>query len=459
MSAVIFCGPSVPEPVRARYPHFVFLPPVRQGELFQAVQKRPRAVGIIDGFFDGVPAVLHKEILWAMNEGAEVFGAASMGALRAAELHTFGMRGVGSIFEAYRDGQLTDDDEVALLHGPAETGYMPLSEPMVNIRATAAAAVSENVLAQPEADLIPDVAKGQFYQERTWRSVLSEAEAVLSADAHERFAAWLPDNMVDQKSMDAELLLETVAEYIETGQGGHSVSYAFQWTEAWDALVSRSMASGENDILDEEEAVLDELRLLADRFSRVREKALCRLLAVEELRRSGRAPEKTEMRQSETAFRASHDLFRQADLRDWAESNHVDAEHFGRMMEEDAGVSMLGRERSADLKKRILYQLRLDGSYGELRERALEKVRLNERRALRQVPVPPRSLLFAWYFETRHDMDIPADLERYAEGLGLKSLRQFEDLLAKEYALGESQAADNPSGADKDGTGVLTSIR
>ena len=63
-----------------------------------------------------------------------------MGALRAAELHVFGMQGVGRIFEAYRDDSLEDDDEVAVLHAPEEAGFLPLSEPMVNIRTTLARA-------------------------------------------------------------------------------------------------------------------------------------------------------------------------------------------------------------------------------------------------------------------------------------------------------------------------------
>ena len=45
-------------------------------------------------------------------------------------------QGVGRIFEAFRDGVLEDDDEVAVVHGPPETGYLALSEPMVNIRGT-----------------------------------------------------------------------------------------------------------------------------------------------------------------------------------------------------------------------------------------------------------------------------------------------------------------------------------
>jgi hypothetical protein len=71
--------------------------------------------------------------------GIPVYGAASMGALRAAELAQFGMVGVGRIFEAYRDGVLEpfdepfeDDDEVAVLHGPPELGHRAMSEALVN---------------------------------------------------------------------------------------------------------------------------------------------------------------------------------------------------------------------------------------------------------------------------------------------------------------------------------------
>ena len=58
-------------------------------------ESAPRAIGIIDGVFLDVASVWHREILWALSQGVHVFGAASMGALRAAELDGFGMRGVG----------------------------------------------------------------------------------------------------------------------------------------------------------------------------------------------------------------------------------------------------------------------------------------------------------------------------------------------------------------------------
>jgi hypothetical protein len=56
---------------------------------------------IIDGLFYHTAPVRHKEILILLAQGVTVIGAASMGALRAAELHPYGMTGVGSIFDAY----------------------------------------------------------------------------------------------------------------------------------------------------------------------------------------------------------------------------------------------------------------------------------------------------------------------------------------------------------------------
>src|SRR5262245_52449653 len=122
---IVFAGPTL-SPHEAS--DFEFRPPAAQGDFYRAARERPAAIGLIDGYFDERAAVLHKEILWALSERIPVYGAASMGALRAAELHVFGMRGIGRIFEDYRDGRLVADDAVALEHGPPETGYANLSE-------------------------------------------------------------------------------------------------------------------------------------------------------------------------------------------------------------------------------------------------------------------------------------------------------------------------------------------
>ena len=175
MNCIVFTGPTLPAREAARQLDALYLPPVAQGDVYRAALRRPRAIGIIDGYFERVPAVWHKEILWAMAQGIHVFGSASMGALRAAELADFGMEGVGKVFEAYRDGVLEDDDEVALMHAPAEYGFRALSEPMVNIRFTLERAEAAGVVGAAARRALESAAKRLHYRERTYPAVLRRA--------------------------------------------------------------------------------------------------------------------------------------------------------------------------------------------------------------------------------------------------------------------------------------------
>jgi hypothetical protein len=109
MKAFVFIGPTLRAEDLPPEGDIVVMPPVAQGDVYRVAHERPCAIGIVDGYFEGVLSVWHKEILWAMAEGIHLFGSASMGALRAAELHPFGMRGTGRIFEAFRAGALEDD--------------------------------------------------------------------------------------------------------------------------------------------------------------------------------------------------------------------------------------------------------------------------------------------------------------------------------------------------------------
>src|SRR6185436_15946902 len=126
-----FLGPTLSHDEARDVLDAEYRPPAAHGDVLRAALRRPRAIGLVDGVFEGVPAVWHKEILFALAEGVHVFGAASMGALRAAELSTFGMRGIGQIYDWYAGGAIDADDEVALVHGPYETDFLALSEPLV----------------------------------------------------------------------------------------------------------------------------------------------------------------------------------------------------------------------------------------------------------------------------------------------------------------------------------------
>ncbi len=211
---IVFAGPSLCDAEVSQGSDIEIRPPVRQGDVYLATLEKPDAIGIIDGYFDGMPSVWHKEILWAMSQGIAVLGASSMGALRAAELDTFGMIGVGAIYADYRDGTLEDDDEVALTHGPAELGFAPLSVAMVNVRATLRGAVLANILFPSEADVVAHRAKSIFFKDRSWKSILDGPESAQSN--LENLKAWIASNEVDQKRIDARLLLDRICELLHS---------------------------------------------------------------------------------------------------------------------------------------------------------------------------------------------------------------------------------------------------
>jgi len=230
--AIIFAGPTLPPADRpAGDAAFEWHPPVSQGELYRAALTRPAAIGVVDGYFEVVPTVWHKEILWAMAEGIPVYGAASIGALRAAELDVFGMRGIGRVYEDFRDGVLADDDEVAVLHGPAELGYKPLTEAMVDIRATLAAASQAGILTAVAAARLTEISKSLFYKERTYSSIL--AAAGLSKPDLLALEDWLPQGRVEQKRSDAEAMLAAIQADLATGAPKPHVSWRLAATAAW----------------------------------------------------------------------------------------------------------------------------------------------------------------------------------------------------------------------------------
>ncbi len=238
MKVFVFLGPSLSADVAREELDAVYLPPAGQGDVYRAARERPFAIGLIDGYFERVPAVWHKEILWALQQRIHVFGAASMGALRAAELDRFGMRGVGSIYEAFRSGELTDDDEVAVAHEDASASFRATSEAMVNIRATLLAAEGAGILPPDAGVELIHVAKSLFYPERTYSAILKRARgAGVAPHVLSALEAFLPAGRVNRKQQDARLLLGALAECCARGEPSPPTSFPFFHTEAWDQVV------------------------------------------------------------------------------------------------------------------------------------------------------------------------------------------------------------------------------
>lgn len=201
---LVYVGPTLPAAeVERLLPGAVILPPAAVGDVLRATRRRGIArIAIIDGYFERMAAVWHKEVLVAIDKGIAVWGASSMGALRAAELAPFGMIGVGAIYRAYARGVLVADDEVAVAHLPAEYGFRTVSDALVNIRDGLARAARAGVIDEPTRDRLVELARARFYRERSWSQLVADGRAAgLSVDA---LARWPKP---DRKAEDARQLL------------------------------------------------------------------------------------------------------------------------------------------------------------------------------------------------------------------------------------------------------------
>ncbi|PKV82699.1 TfuA-like protein [Streptomyces sp. TLI_146] len=183
----VFVGPTLArsEPQLAA-PGVRVWPPARHGDLFDTAIRDGDTVVLIDGLYHQVPALRHKEILAAMGRGVRVVGAASIGALRAAELSRYGMLGVGHIYTAYVRGQIDGDDEVAVGQAPDEE-FNALTWPLVNLRHVLDLAVSTAVLDDDRAAGLLQALRAVYYPQRTWSAV----RAVCRRQGETAFAGWL----------------------------------------------------------------------------------------------------------------------------------------------------------------------------------------------------------------------------------------------------------------------------
>ncbi len=149
----------------------VYKRPIQRGDLIQAIKEHPDIIGIIDGVFHQNSAVGHKEILKVMKSGIRVFGASSMGALRASELDTLGMTGMGYVYEQYASGEVDSDDDVAVMLD-SET-LEALSEPLINMKYVFTNAASENIITEKEKEELLSITKKTFYPKRNYAQTLA----------------------------------------------------------------------------------------------------------------------------------------------------------------------------------------------------------------------------------------------------------------------------------------------
>jgi hypothetical protein len=209
--------------------------PAAHGDVARAVFEGATAIGLVDGKFEAVAAVWHKDILFALANGVAILGASSMGALRAAECASFGMVPVGAIAQAYLSGALDDDAAVALLHGPKELGYPPFTEPLVNVQPTLWKLHELGLISDAEREELWLEACRLHFKDRTVDAIFDGAGSRRKALAYE-------EHRVNRKGEDALLLITELRKAVEAPPSGADAPSpnSFFSREVLPALVANS---------------------------------------------------------------------------------------------------------------------------------------------------------------------------------------------------------------------------
>lgn len=386
MKVVVFLGPSMPvDEARDILPDAVFRPPARQADLATALRvDRPDVIALIDGEFGQSLSVWHKEILLALKTGVHVFGASSMGALRAAETDVFGMVGIGRVYEMYASGEIIADDEVALAHGMDDAGYRPLSQPLVNIRATLTAAVEAGVVSDEAVRRMIGCAREMYFPERTFETVFRRALASgWDGNGVDELRTFVKESYVDLKKDDARALLEHLRDLDLDGLGEIVLPVEPVESRLFDALYQRDRRVERDGYEVPLAAIGNWAALHLPDFERVNESALNAALVGVLADFLGVTVTEEEITGEETRFRRARRIRSDEELRDWLDRNDVPADEYPKLIRAIAVRRRMHRwyvsrnfmGRSTQL---LLDQLRHEQRYEEVADEAATQERLLE---------------------------------------------------------------------------------
>ncbi|GLV88213.1 hypothetical protein Slala03_79020 [Streptomyces lavendulae subsp. lavendulae] len=463
MTAVVFLGPSLPlDEARGILPDADFRPPAQQADVISAAtEPGTTVIALIDGEFSQARSVWHKEILLALERGVHVFGASSMGALRAAELAEFGMVGRGEVFDRFASGELIDDDEVALTYTSDDGRYRHMSEPMVNIRATLAAAVRTSALTRQVGDAAVEEAKALPFGDRTPRAVAHalRERGLDAADADAVFRC-LKHHPIDLKAQDARSLLEELR-----SREPHPAAWGPLRTPVAPTVAMRTLYDRERRVRVDDTAIAladiaDHVQVHHPAPERLNDTALTRALTLALARLLEVTPEPRDVDTEAARWRIRHGRQDDAAFSAWLEANHLSHEEFRALAGDAARVRALRRwllyshasERSTRF---VLDQLRWDDEYETWsRSAAAHQERVDRAGAVRlerRYRADPEELA------AEHDAWLghrpESDLATRAEEAGFHSVQDLALALARagiarEELLGELQDAIR---ADLDG--------
>jgi hypothetical protein len=208
---IIYLGPTLPRDEAVKILDADYRAPAKKGDFLMLSQDsdEKKYVGFIDGVFlhDYPPPPIEVYHL-ATRKNIELVGASSLGALRAVELEKFGMKGIGKIFQLYKNGIINADDEVAVTF--VRGSNILQSEAMIDIRFNLFLAYKKGIITNDTKKRFVKIAKGIYFPFRNYEDIINLTQQQYPSihDELENFRAHILQNRDSLKARDAVKLLK-----------------------------------------------------------------------------------------------------------------------------------------------------------------------------------------------------------------------------------------------------------
>lgn len=208
---IVYLGPTLNREEASKILDADYRDPAKKGDFLRLshTSDEKKYVGFIDGVFlhDYPPSPIEVYHL-ATRKNIELIGASSLGALRAVELEKFGMKGIGKIFQLFKNGILNADDEVAVTF--VRDKNILQSEALIDIRFNLFLAYKKGIITKQTKKRFVKTAKNIYFPFRNYEDIarLTEKQFPSIHDELENFRDYILKNRDSLKARDARKLLK-----------------------------------------------------------------------------------------------------------------------------------------------------------------------------------------------------------------------------------------------------------
>ena len=209
--SIVYLGPTLNREEASKILEADYRDPAKKGDFLRLshASDEKKYVGFIDGVFlhDYPPSPIEVYHL-ATRKNIELIGASSLGALRAVELEKFGMKGIGKIFQLFKNGILDADDEVAVTF--VRDKNILQSEALIDIRFNLFLAYKKGIITKETKKRFVKIAKNIYFPFRNYDDIirLTQEQFPSIHDELENFRDYILKNRDSLKARDARKLLK-----------------------------------------------------------------------------------------------------------------------------------------------------------------------------------------------------------------------------------------------------------